>query len=120
MSDFKDLKCWLHATELADLIYSKTRGFPKEEVFGLANQMRRCAVSVPSNIAEGAGRQHIKENLHFLHIARGSLYELETQAIIAHRQRFLTDEDYQKIEKKIEESRKVLSGYIAYKSSTKD
>ena len=55
-----------------------------------------------------------------MHIARGSLYELETQAIIAHRQRFLTDEDYQKIEKKIEESRKVLSGYIAYKSSTKD
>lgn len=120
MSDFKDLKCWIRATELADLIYAKTRGFPKEELFGLVNQMRRCAVSVASNIAEGAGRQHVKENIHFLHIARGSLYELETQTIIAHRQKFLDDETYHIIERKIEESRKVLSGYITYKSGTKE
>lgn len=77
------LEAWQEAMKLAEEIYRMTGGFPKEEVYGLISQMRRAAVSVPSNIAEGAARGGAKEFLHFLLISRGSLSELETQLMLA-------------------------------------
>ena len=75
----KDLIAWQEAMRLVEMIYRRTAGFPKEEVYGLAAQMRRSAVSVPSNIAEGAARNSAKELLQYLGVASGSLAELETQ-----------------------------------------
>lgn len=76
--EYTELEVWIEAGKLVNIIYELSKSFPKDEVFGLTNQMRRCAVSIPSNIAEGLGRQSAKEVVHFLHISRGSLYELET------------------------------------------
>jgi four helix bundle protein len=75
----RDLDVWRTAIDLAKEIYEVTRHYPKEEVFGLVAQMRRCAVSIPSNIAEGAARNSRKEFLQFLHIALGSAAELDTR-----------------------------------------
>ena len=83
MSDYQKLKAWQMAMELVEEVYTGTRGFPKEESFGLTSQMRRAAVSIPSNIAEGASRAGSKEFLQFLHVARGSASELETQMLLA-------------------------------------
>ncbi len=74
-----DLLAWQHAIKLVELVYVTTRSFPKEEIYGLTSQLRRAAISVPSNIAEGAAR----EFLYFLTMARGSLSEIETQLLIA-------------------------------------
>ena len=82
---YKDLKVWQKSMELVKEIYIITSLFPKDEIFGLTSQMRRCAVSVPSNIAEGAGRNSDKEFCHFLSVAHGSFYELETQLIVSQR-----------------------------------
>lgn len=76
---YRDLIVWQKAMELAKLVYKRTKDFPKEEVYGLVSQIRRCSVSIPSNIAEGKGRGSNKDFVKFLHIARGSLYELQTQ-----------------------------------------
>jgi four helix bundle protein len=78
-----DLEVWQAGIKLVGEVYAITEGFPRHELFGLVNQIRRCAVSVPSNIAEGCARLTDREFLHFLGVARGSLSELETQLIIA-------------------------------------
>jgi four helix bundle protein len=83
VKSFKDLYVWRLGVELAETIYRITAGFPKAELFGLTSQMRRAAVSIPSNIAEGRARNSSREFLHFLSISRGSLAELETQLEIA-------------------------------------
>ena len=82
-SSFKNLRVWRDAMELALQIYASTAGFPKHEIYGLAQQMRRAAVSVPSNIAEGKGHRSDREFVRFLFHARGSLLELQTQILIA-------------------------------------
>ena len=82
-TDYKDLATWQSAMRLVKEIYSCTRSFPRDELFGLSSQMRRAAVYVPSNIAEGKGRYSQKELLQFLYKSRGSLMELETQILIA-------------------------------------
>ncbi len=82
----KDLDVWKLSMDLVDAIYRLTREFPNEEKYGLSQQMRRSAISIPSNIAEGCGRNHKGELLQFIGIARGSLAELETQLIISSRQ----------------------------------
>lgn len=79
---YRELDIWKKGIEIADAVYKVTESFPKEERFGLAVQMRRSAVSVPSNIAEGFARQHNKEYKQFLYIALGSCAELETQIIV--------------------------------------
>ena len=81
----KDLEVWKKALELATHVYSLTSQFPKEELYGLTAQLRRSAVSIPSNIAEGAARHSRKEFIQFLHIASGSIAELETQLLLASR-----------------------------------
>jgi four helix bundle protein len=78
-----ELHAWQLAIELVKEVYALTASFPRDEIYGLTSQMRRAAISVPSNIAEGAARATDKEFLHFLHVARGSLSELETQTILA-------------------------------------
>ncbi len=80
---FRDLIVWQRAIQMAVAVYRVTKGFPKEETYGLSSQMRRAVVSVPSNIAEGHGRLHTPEYRHFLGIARGSNFELQTQIEIA-------------------------------------
>lgn len=86
-----NLAVWQNAVEFVPLIYQLTSTFPNDERFGLSSQMRRAAVSIPSNIAEGAARKTDKEFLRYLYIARGSLVELETQVIIAHRLNYVGD-----------------------------
>ena len=83
--NYRDLAVWQKAMDLVELVYTATRGWPKEELYGLTNQVRRAAVSVPSNVAEGQGRASTKEFLHHLSMARGSLLEVETQLLVARR-----------------------------------
>jgi four helix bundle protein len=90
--DYRDLIVWKEAMEIAELIYSLTRAFPREEMFGMTSQMRRAAVSVPCNIAEGFGRAQRKSFIQFLRIAQGSLKELETQALLSGRVWFFSQD----------------------------
>src|SRR5436309_689121 len=90
VTSYRDLTVWQRAMDLVDLAYEVTRAFPRDERFGLAAQLQRCAVSVPSNIAEGHGREHLGEYVHHLSIANGSLMELETQLLIASRRLYIT------------------------------
>jgi four helix bundle protein len=83
--NYRDLTVWQKGMEVVELVYTATREWPKEELYGLTNQVRRAAVSVPSNIAEGQGRASTKEFLHHLSIARGSMLEVETQVLLARR-----------------------------------
>ena len=83
MRSHQKLNVWIESMALVKQLYTTTERFPKEEIYGLTNQMRRAAVSIPSNISEGAARNSKKEYLRFLYIARGSLSELETQILIA-------------------------------------
>ncbi len=93
MGTFKDLLAWQKSLTLAKKVYQVTGNFPTEERFGLVNQMRRCAVSIPSNIAEGYGRGSDKELLRFLYVALGSSNELETQLILSLELSFIKEED---------------------------
>jgi four helix bundle protein len=108
------LDVWVETRKLANLIYDATKVFPKEEIFGLVNQLRRCAVSVPSNIAEGCGRQTAKDTINFLHISRGSLYELETQCYLAFDQKYIDENNFTVIFNQIQTSKKLLNGFINY------
>ncbi len=82
---YRELKVWQAAMSLAEQCYAATKSFPREELFGLTSQIRRAAASVPANIAEGQGRQHTKEFLNFLSVARGSLMEVETHLLLSQR-----------------------------------
>ncbi len=85
VSSFRDLRVWQAAMDLVEGVYRLTQTFPREEAYGLTLQLRRAAVSVPSNIAEGQAREHLREYLHHLSMAQGSLAELETQLELANR-----------------------------------
>ena len=89
--EYSKLEVWIEARKLVNLLYDSSKLFPKEELFGLTNQMRRAAVSIPSNIAEGCGRQTSKDTINFLHILRGSFYELETQYYLAFDQKYIDE-----------------------------
>jgi four helix bundle protein len=91
VQSFRDLEVWKVAMDLAAECYRGTKGFPKDELFGMTSQIRRAAASVPANIAEGHGRQSTKEFLNFLSIARGSLMEVETHLLLAHRVSLLNE-----------------------------
>lgn len=88
----KDLDVWRLAMDFVEMIYRCTAEFPKEEIYGLTSQLRRAAVSIPSNVAEGAARQTAKENAQFLYYARGSVAEMETQLELVRRLGYLTSE----------------------------
>lgn len=110
MFNFEKLEVWQKAITLTELVYDATRQFPSEERFGLVTQMRRAAVSIPSNIAEGASRGSRADNARFIEIATGSVFELVTQASIAHRQSFLKDQSFQQIYSACDEQSRMLSG----------
>ena len=93
----KDLDVWKKSMAFVTTIYKVTQDFPKEEIYGITNQMRRAAVSIPSNISEGASRGYEKEFIQFLHIALGSLSELETQILISRNLDFISEIGYQTI-----------------------
>ena len=114
MKTYKELEVWIEAKNLANKIYSISKKFPKEEVYGITSQIRRCSISIPSNIAEGCGRQSSKETIHFLYISRGSLYELETQLIIANDQKYVVEEIFDDGLKQIETCKRLINGFINY------
>jgi len=104
----KDLTVWQKAVELVSDIYTESSSWPKEEIYGLISQIRRAAVSVPSNIAEGAARGSNKDFIRFLNISLGSLAEVDTQIEIAKRLKFLENTD--RIDARITEIRRMLIG----------
>lgn len=105
--NLKELKIWKKAVELSVLIYKTTANFPKEEIYGITSQIRRSAISIPSNISEGAGRNSNKEFLYFLGIANGSSNELQTQLIISNKLNLITNETLEMLVKEIEEIQKM-------------
>jgi four helix bundle protein len=111
-SSFRDLRVWQEAMRLSVETYRLTAGFPKYEIYGLAQQMRRAAVSVPSNIAEGKGRHSNREFTHFLFNARGSLLELETQILIAEELQYWSVRDGQKLRQNATTVGRSLAGLI--------
>jgi four helix bundle protein len=110
--DHTKLRAFELADELVILVYDVTAGFPREELYGLTSQIRRAALSVPSNIVEGCARDSHADYLRFLHMAFGSLRELHYQITLAKRLGFLSDEDASLIEPKIVETEKVLNALI--------
>ena len=112
MRDHTKLRAFELADEVAILVYRVTAGFPKEEVFGLTSQLRRAAVSVPSNIVEGCARDSEADYLRFLNIVFGSLRELHYQLNLSKRLGFLPNEDSSLLEPKVVETEKVLNGLI--------
>jgi four helix bundle protein len=108
--NFEKLETWQKAITFADMVYAVTRNFPADERFGLTNQMRRAAVSISSNIAEGTARNSKNDYARFLEIAAGSLFEVVSQSFIGQRQGFLSDVDFQKLYAAAEEQGKMLSG----------
>jgi len=114
---YTELNVWIEARKLVANIYEVTGKYPKEELFGLVNQLRRCAVSIPSNIGEGCGRNTKKDSLQFFYIARGSLYELETQIFLSYDLNYISKITHQELLDKLEVVRKLLSGFIRYFSA---
>ena len=112
--EYNKLEVWVEARKLTNLIYDLSKVFPKEEIYGLTNQMRRCSVSIPSNIAEGCGRQTAKDTINFLHISRGSLYELETQCYVALNQKYIDDNNFNIVFNQMQSCKKLLNGFINY------
>jgi four helix bundle protein len=108
VSDHKGLIVWQKARVLVKEIYTKTSGFPASELYGLTSQMRRAAVSIPANIAEGAGRGSTKEYAHFISIATGSAVELETHLFIAHDLGFLNEANKNGLEDLLNEVLRML------------
>jgi len=118
MAGYRDLKVWQLAMLLAEEAYRLGTGFPKHEVYGLTSQLQRSSVSIPSNIAEGQGRNSPNEFRHFLGIAMGSLAELETQIILAQRLNYITEQQSGKALQLADEIGKMLKGLL--KSLTND
>jgi four helix bundle protein len=110
MFRFEKLEVWQKAVELAEVVYTLTRAFPGEERFGLTSQMRRAVVSVSSNIAEGSSRNSDAEFARFVEIAYGSLMEIVSQALVAHRLSFLQEQPLKAFYEKAEEEARMLSG----------
>ena len=106
---FKNLVVWQEAMNLVEMVYLQTKTFPKEEMFGLTSQIRRAAVSIPANIAEGNGRRTRKEYLRFLSIANGSIKELETHLLIAERINLLTKETSKQIQTQLQSVGRLLT-----------
>lgn len=111
MKTHKDLDVWKDSITLAEKVYSVTAKFPKSEIFGLTSQMRRAAISIPSNIAEGAARQTNKEFIQFLYIALGSCAELDTQLILSEKLSFSVG-DHSYLKDEIERIMRMINGLI--------
>ena len=114
MTNYKTLEVWILSMETIKDIYEITRLYPKEEKYGLINQTNRAAVSIACNIAEGMGRNYRKDTIQFLHVSRGSAYEVETLLSIAQMLNLVSEQIYSNINKKLERSIQMLNGLIKY------
>ncbi len=112
VKSYRELKVWQKGIELVKQVYALTRKFPKYETFGLADQLRRSAVSIPSNIAEGQARQHTGEFRQFLYTALGSAAEVDTQIVIAFELGYITEQEAKDIEQRVIELQKMLHSLI--------
>ena len=112
VESFKDLIVWQRGIELVNDIYKLTKHFPKDELYGITSQIRRAAISIPANVAEGWGRGTTKNYIQFLEISRGSLFELNTLIIISYNQDYVTRENCDAIENKINEIGRMLNALI--------
>lgn len=112
MKDHKDLNAWKVGMDFVAQVYALTKGFPKEEIYGLTSQLRRAAVSIPSNISEGAARNSTKEFVQFLYIALGSAAEAETQLLIAQRLGYTKSID--DVLESVVSVKKLISGLIGH------
>ena len=109
---FSDLEAWQEAVKLAVMVYGKTSGFPKEEAFGLTSQLRRAAVSVSSNIAEGFSRGSNKDKIRFYFDARGSVTEIQSQLVIAREVNYITEDIFSLLANKTIVVHKLINGLI--------
>lgn len=112
--EYTKLEVWTNSRKLVKEIYEITKEFPKEEMYGIVSQMRRSAISVPSNIAEGCGRYSFKEKCQFFYIAKGSLFELETQLYLSKDVGYIEDSKFSVVMKTILSSKKLLNGSINF------
>ncbi|MBZ5704641.1 MAG: four helix bundle protein [Acidobacteriia bacterium] len=112
MKDFRDLKVWERSHQLTLDVYKATAGFPREELFGLTSQMRRCSASIGANIAEGCGKRGNNEFQRFLQIASGSASELDYHLLLARDLHFLPDADYRRIASELSQLRKMLTSLL--------
>ncbi len=110
VQSYRELEVWQFAMDLAEKCYQTTKTFPKEELFGLTSQIRRASSSIPANIAEGQGRDHTKEFLNHLSIARGSLMELETHLMLSQRVGFLQQAELDSVLAATDRISRMLSG----------
>jgi len=114
MTGYMNLESWKESMQLVKQVYGIVKGFPKEELFVITAQIKRAAISVPANIAEGNGRQTRKDSIHFLHIARGSLYELETLMVLGMMIGYITEVHFKEVQMAISKVQKLLNGLIRY------
>jgi four helix bundle protein len=112
MRDFKELKVWHKAHQLVLVVYRQTTTFPAEERFGLTAHLRKTALSIPSNIAEGCGRQSERELARFLSIAAGSTSELDYQLLLAHDLGYLPDDSFHLLTEQVGEVRRMLCRFL--------
>ena len=112
--DYKKLDVWRESRKLVNLVYESTRTFPKSEKHGLTFQIRKSSVSVTANIAEGCGRHTSKDTTRFLYMARGSLFELETQLYLSIDQRYISREEFGQLMQQIIRCKKLINGFIGH------
>lgn len=112
MKNFKELVVWQKSHRMTLDVYAATRGFPKEELYGLTSQLRRSAASIGANIAEGSGRRSNNEICRFLQIARGSASEAEYHLLLAHDLKLLCDDDFRRLSRQADELQRVLTALI--------
>lgn len=120
MGPHKNLNVWNKSMDFVTEIYRSTSNFPQSEIYGLVSQMRRAAVSITSNIAEGYGRNTIGDLLHFLHMSLGSSNELDTQILVSFNLGYLTKEEYEQLERMNDEINKMLRSLIFVKNKRKE
>lgn len=116
--DYKKLDAWSLTMELVVDVYKITKSYPKEEIYALTSQTKRAAISIPANIAEGTGRNYKKDTIQFLHIARGSLYELDTLLHLANQVEILNKVETESVLIRLEKCKQVINGLITMKGQT--
>ena len=114
VKNFKSLKIWVRAVEIAERVYFLTGKFPCEEKFGLVSQLRRAVVSISSNIAEGCGRRTNRDLINFLHISIGSLRQVQSELLVSCRLGFLEKKELDVLDLELDELARMISGYINY------
>lgn len=120
IKSYKDLLIWQKGIDIVINLYALVVDFPKEEIYALTSQLKSASVSIPSNIAEGYGRNTTQSYIHFVRISRGSLFEMETQLIIAQKLNFIKNEDlYKQLMVQITEESKMINSFLNKLSSSK-